>query len=184
MEVARVVSAKNVNSSLCEVSLRGPFCRNEHVERERSLAIAHLIRSNVFIPVGHDRGPYRLHLALHGDELGFQIATEKRTIVINDHISLIPMRGFLKHFVLSCENYYDSMPRASIASLAKIDVARCALRDEGAELLKRRLADKLIVDSDTARQLFTLVYVLFMRNAPTHAVGFRMKTAAGESSFH
>ncbi|WP_352813822.1 UPF0262 family protein [Mesorhizobium sp. M0965] len=54
--------------------------------------------------------------------------------------------------------------RASLAELAKIDVARCALRDEGAGHLKRRLADKLLINCDTARQLFTLVYVLCMRN--------------------
>ncbi|MGX5805755.1 UPF0262 family protein [Bradyrhizobium sp. Arg314] len=163
-------SAEKASSSLCEVLLRGPFSRNEHVERERALAVAHLIQSNVFVPVGHDRGPYRLHLALHGEELTFQIATERRVNVTNHNISLIPMNKFLKHYVVTCENYYDAMPRAGIASLAKIDVARWALRDEGAEFLKRRLADKLVIDSDTARQLFTLVYVLFMRNTPAQGL--------------
>lgn len=168
--LTQVVSAETGSSSLCEVSLWGPFSRNEHIERERSLAVAHLIRSNVFIPVGHDRGPYRLHLALDRDELAFQVATERRVNVITHQISLIPMRKFLKHYILTCENYYDAMPRASVAALAKVDGARCALREEGAEFLKKRLADKLAIDSDTARQLFTLVYVLFMRNTPAHRV--------------
>ncbi|PBB39982.1 hypothetical protein CK222_30690 [Mesorhizobium sp. WSM3866] len=154
------------SSSICEVSLEGPFSRNEHVERERSLAVANLIRSNVFIPVGHDRGPYRLHLALDRDGLAFQVATERRVNVITHQISLIPMRKFLKHYVVTCENYYDAMSRAGVAALAKIDGARCTLREEGAEFLKKRLSDKVVTDSDTARQLFTLVYVLFLRNTP------------------
>lgn len=161
---AKLGSERKASSSLCEVSLRGPFSRNEHIERERDLAVAAMIQSNVFIPVGHDRGPYRLHLALDHDELVVQVATEKRVIVTTHRMSLIPMRSFLKHYVRTCQNYYDSMPRASLASLAKIDAGRCALHDEGARFLKSRLADKLIIDSDTARYLFILVYVLFMRN--------------------
>ncbi|TIN74648.1 UPF0262 family protein [Mesorhizobium sp.] len=166
--LTQLVSAEKASSSICEVSLRGPFSRNEHIERERAHAVAHLIRSNVFIPVGHDRGPYRLHLALDRDELAFQAATERRVNVIAHQISLIPIRKFLKHYVLTCENYYDAMPRASVAALAKIDGGRCALREQGAEFLKKRLADKLVTDNDTARQLFTLVYVLLMRNTPAH----------------
>ncbi|CDX24764.1 conserved hypothetical protein [Mesorhizobium plurifarium] len=155
-------------SSICEISLKGPFSRNEHIERGRSLAVAHLIRSSVFIPVGHDRGPYRLHLELDRDGLAFQVATERRVNVTAYQISLLPIRKFLKHYVLTCEDYYDAMPRASVAALAKIDGARCALREEGAEFLKKRLADKVVTDSDTARHLFTLVYVLLMRNTPAH----------------
>lgn len=167
------------SSSLCEVSLRGPFSRNEHIERERDLAVAGMIRSNVFIPVGHDRGPYRLHLALDHDELLLQVATQKHVNVVTHRMSLIPLRSFLKHYMRTCQNYYDSMPRASLASLAKIDAGRCALHDEGAELLKSRLADKLVIDSDTARHLFILVYVLVMRNpAPRRYEG---GTAVGGS---
>ncbi|MER8764308.1 UPF0262 family protein [Mesorhizobium sp. M0968] len=148
------------------MSLRGPFSRNEHIERERALAVAALIRSKVFIPVGHARGPYRLHLALDGDGLLFQIATEKHVNAITHRMSVIPMRRFLKHYIHTCQNYYDAMSRAPLASLTTIDAGRCALHDEGAEFLKTRIADKLVVDSDTARQLFVLVYVLLMRIQP------------------
>ena len=42
-------------------------------------------------------------------------------------------------------------------------MGRRGLHNEGAELLKARLADHVIVDLDTARRLFPLLCVLHMR---------------------
>jgi uncharacterized protein (UPF0262 family) len=42
-------------------------------------------------------------------------------------------------------------------------MGRRGLHDEGAELLKERLAGKIEVDGNTARRLFTLICVLHIR---------------------
>ena len=42
-------------------------------------------------------------------------------------------------------------------------MGRRGLHDEGAELLRERLADAVEIDADTARRLFTLVCVLHVR---------------------
>ena len=39
------------------------------VEHERAVAIYDLIEENSFAPVGHDGGPYALHLSLADDRL-------------------------------------------------------------------------------------------------------------------
>ena len=44
-----------------------------------------------------------------------------------------------------------------------IDMGRRALHDEGAAMLRTRLAERVAVDTGTARRLFTLVCVLQMR---------------------
>ena len=42
-------------------------------------------------------------------------------------------------------------------------MGRRGLHDEGAELLRERLADKIEIDFTTARRLFTLICVLHIR---------------------
>jgi uncharacterized protein (UPF0262 family) len=42
-------------------------------------------------------------------------------------------------------------------------MGRRALHNEGSELLRQRLKDKVEIDHDTARRLFTLVCVLHIR---------------------
>jgi uncharacterized protein (UPF0262 family) len=62
-----------------------------------------------------------------------------------------------------CENYYQAIRRSSLAQIEAIDVGRRSLHDEGSTLLTERLADKVVLDHDTARRLFTLICVLHLR---------------------
>ncbi|MER8760578.1 UPF0262 family protein [Mesorhizobium sp. M0976] len=154
-------------SRICEVSLEGPFSRNQHVERERALAVDKLVQSSVFNPLGLESGPYRLKLALVDGQLRLNIATHNRVQLAIHYLSLSPLRRLLKHYVLTCENYYETMPRASRTELETIEIDRRALHNDAAEWLRNQLATKVIVDGNTARLLFTLIYVSLMRNAPS-----------------
>ena len=49
------------------------------------------------------------------------------------------------------------------ARIQAIDMGRRGLHNEGAELLRTRLAGKVTIDFETARRLFTLVCVLHQR---------------------
>jgi uncharacterized protein (UPF0262 family) len=42
-------------------------------------------------------------------------------------------------------------------------MSRRGVHDEGSKLLRERLTDKIEVDHDTARRLFTLICVLHLR---------------------
>ncbi|MQW86359.1 UPF0262 family protein [Sinorhizobium saheli] len=172
---------------LCHVTLDGSFSsRNAHLERERAIAVYDLLEENAFIPVGHDGGPYRLSLALAGARLALHISTEAGAHVMSHYLSLAPYRRLLKDYILTCESFYDAIPHASAARFEAIDIGRRAIHNDAAELLRQRLGGKVTVDSDTARRLFTLIYVLLMRrpsialsNDENEGLGSRRKLAPG-----
>ncbi|WP_018240373.1 UPF0262 family protein [Ensifer sp. BR816] len=151
---------------LCHVTLDGFSSRNAYIERERAIAVHNLLEKNTFIPVGRDGGPYRLRLALAEGRLALHIATEKGAHIMSHYLSLAPLRRLLKDYILTCESFYDAMAVASVAKFEAIDMGRRAIHNDAAELLRERLAPKVTVDSDTARRLFTLIYVLLMRRPP------------------
>ncbi len=76
---------------------------------------------------------------------------------------MTPFRGVIRDYFTICESYYEAIRTASPSRIEAIDVGRRSLHDEGADLLRRRLAARVEVDSDTARRLFTLICVLHLK---------------------
>lgn len=133
---------------------------NRDIEHERAVAIHDLVQENSFAPVGHDGGPYCLNLQVAGNRLIFDIRTEDDRPVVAHHLSLAPFRRIVKDYFLVCESYFQAVRAATPSQIESIDMGRRGLHDEGSELLKERLSDKIAVDFDTARRLFTLISVL------------------------
>ena len=130
------------------------------VEHERAVAIYDLVEENSFAPVGHDGGPYCLKLQVIGNRLIFDIRTEDDQPVVAHHLSLSPFRRLVKDYFLVCESYYQAIRTATPSQIEAIDMGRRGLHNEGSELLMERLKDKIALDFDTARRLFTLITVL------------------------
>ena len=66
------------NLRLCDVVLDETIGRSTpDVEHERAVAIFDLLEENLFEPVGHPGGPYRLNLSLVDAKLVFAISTER-----------------------------------------------------------------------------------------------------------
>ena len=78
-------------------------------------------------------------------------------------VALTPFRGVVKDYFLVCESYFNAIRTASPSRIEAIDMGRRALHNEGSELLRERLADRVQIDLNTARRLFTLVCVLHLR---------------------
>jgi uncharacterized protein (UPF0262 family) len=133
---------------------------NRDVEHERAIAIYDLLEDNNFTPAGHVGGPYCLELKVVGNRLVFDIRTETGEPVVAHHLSLTPFRRIVKDYFLICESYYQAIRTATPDRIEAIDMGRRGLHNEGSELLKERLKDKITVDFDTARRLFTLIAVL------------------------
>jgi uncharacterized protein (UPF0262 family) len=133
---------------------------NPDIEHERTIAIYDLIEDNSFAPVGHDGGPYRLGLSLTGNRLVFDIRTEADQPVVAHHLSLTAFRRIVKDYFMVCDSYYQAIRTQTAEQIEAIDMGRRALHDEGSELLMERLKDKVAVNHDTARRLFTLLSVL------------------------
>jgi uncharacterized protein (UPF0262 family) len=136
--------------------------RSPEIESERNAAIADLLHENSFAPVSGRAGPVSLHLAIEENRLLIDIAGADQS---HETIQL-PLNSFrriVKDYFVVCESYYDSMRGHNLGQVEAIDAGRRALHNEGSALLIERLADKVALDHDTGRRLFTLICVLHLR---------------------
>jgi uncharacterized protein (UPF0262 family) len=137
--------------------------RSADIEHERAVAIFDLLEENSFAPVGGYEGPFHLDLAIEDNRLILDIRGTDDVSRERIALSLAPFRGIVKDYFLICESYFAAIKRASPTQIEAIDMGRRGLHNEGSELLRERLADKVVVDLGTARRLFTLVCVLHIR---------------------
>jgi len=133
---------------------------NPDVEHEREVAIYDLLEQNSFAPVGHDGGPFGLHLSINGNRLVFDIRREDGTPVVAHLFSLTPLRRIVKDYYIVCDSYYQAIRTATPDKIEAIDMGRRAIHNDGSKILMERLQDKVAIDIDTARRLFTLICVL------------------------
>ena len=115
---------------------------------------------NSFAPVGHDGGPYALHLSVNGNRLVFDIRLQDGTPVVAHLFSLSPLRRIVKDYYMICDSYYQAIRTATPGQdrghrhgPARHPQRRLAHSDGAAQ-------DKGASISDTARRLFTLICVL------------------------
>ena len=137
--------------------------RNADIEHERATAIADLLEENAFAPASGRRGPFNVHLAIEENRLNLEIrsTTDGSSEVIV--LPLAPFRRIVKDYFIVCESYYQAVRSGRLGQVEAIDMGRRGLHDEGSALLIERLADKVAIDHDTARRLFTLICVLHLR---------------------
>ncbi len=133
---------------------------NPDVEHERAVAIYDLLEDNVFAPVDHSGGPYALHLGIAENRLVFDIRLVDGTPVVAHLFSLTPLRRIVKDYFMICDSYYQAIRTATPVQIEAIDMGRRGLHNEGSQILLDRLKEKVEVDFDTARRLFTLICVL------------------------
>ncbi|PZT96284.1 UPF0262 family protein [Brevundimonas sp.] len=131
------------------------------IEHERRVAIFDLVEKNSFEPLGAPGGPYRLKLSLQDNRLVFDIDGQGFTRTYA--ISLTPLKGVLKDYLLICDSYYEALRGSSPSQIESVDMGRRGLHNEGAEQLESRLEGKIAVDHETARRLFTLLCALYRR---------------------
>ncbi len=133
------------------------------VEHERKAALFDLIEDNHFAPLGQFTGPYILHVGVDGERLTFRVCDENDRLLTRFVLPLRIFRNIVKDYFLVCDSYFKSIKNASPSRIEAIDMGRRALHNEGAELLRSRLSDRVEIDTNTARRLFTLVCVLHIR---------------------
>jgi uncharacterized protein (UPF0262 family) len=140
---------------------------NPDQEHERAVAIYDLIEENLFSPDGHDGGPYALTISLQDGRLVFDIRSEAGDPVVAHILSLTPLRRVIRDYFAICESYFKAVRSPSPRGIEAIDMARRGLHNEAAETLIECLADKVSMDFDTARRLFTLICVLHIKQSTT-----------------
>ena len=150
---------------IVHLSLDDPalVARNPDLEHERRVAIFDILESNHFVLVDGPDGPYRLQLSLADRGIVFAVSDKEGAALRRIELSMRPLRRNIRDYFMICESYFEAMRTATPERVETIDQARRALHNESAELLKTSLADKVALDDDTARRLFTLISVLQMR---------------------
>lgn len=137
--------------------------RSAEVEHERTVAIFDILEGNHFALVDGETGPYHLRLAIEENRLVFAVHSADERPLARVPLALGGFRRVVKDYFTVCESYFAAIKTSSPSQIEAIDMGRRALHVEGAELLRLRLAEKIEVDVDTARRLFTLICVLHIR---------------------
>lgn len=137
--------------------------RSPQVEHERKVAIYDLLEDNHFALAGDIDGPFNLHLGIVENRLVFDVRDMDDAELANFTLPVSPFRSIVKDYYMVCDSYFKAIKTSTPSQIEAIDMGRRGLHNEGAEILAERLADKVIVDKDTARRLFTLVCVLHIR---------------------
>mgnify|MGYP001192830816 CR=1 FL=1 len=133
---------------------------NANTEHEREVAIFDIVDGNSFAIEGFDEGPYKLFLSIVDDRLVLNIGSKDNAALLQHNVPLMPLKRIMKDYFMVCESYYAAVRSAPPARIQAIDVSRRGLHDEGSVVLREKLRDKITVDADTARRLFTLVCAL------------------------
>ena len=145
-----------------ELDDRTIIWRNADVEQERRIAIFDLIEENHFAPAGHD-GPFRILVRVEDDRLAIDLKDEADKALETVRIPLGRFRRLIRDYFAICDSYFRAVRSDNPKGLEAIDMARRALHNEGAELLRECLEGKIEMDFDTARRLFTLICVLHIK---------------------
>jgi len=154
----------SIKNSIVQIELDDAGVRRRpEVEQERAIAIFDILEENSFAPIGDDKGPYALHLSVEDNRLILDIRTQDGNPLQVVALSVKPFHSIIKDYFLVCESYFDAIRKSTPAQIEAIDVGRRGLHNEGSTLLMERLSDKIALDFDTARRLFTLVCTLHIR---------------------
>lgn len=138
------------------------------VDRERQVAIHDLLLENSFEPRRPTErgytGPYRVTLRVEEGRLAIDIADATSMLLETIKLGLTRFRRPIKDYFAICESYFRALgEQQQPAQIETIDMARRSIHNGGAELLMDCLENKVAIDFETARRLFTLIAALHIR---------------------
>ena len=126
---------------------------------EWRIAIFDLLENNSFKPARVSvEGPYALHMSIVGNYILLDVRNPETFQPIAAHyLSLTPFRRLIRDYFRIRDAYYEAIRSAQPFQIETVDMARRGMHNEAAELLRTRLTNKIILDLNTARRLFTLI---------------------------
>lgn len=136
--------------------------RTESLEHQRNVAMNDLTEWNHFA-VRELEGPYHVTLGTSESRITFTIMGEASGDPMLCAIPLAPFRSIIRDYGLIFESYFEAVRTGNIPKIEAIDMSRRGLHNEGADLLSTLLEDKVQMDYETARRLFTLLHVLLLK---------------------
>lgn len=132
---------------------------------EQDRAVADLCAQGVFAFHNDNHPPYHIDLSIYNKQLVLKAVDKQGNERPHLVLSLSPYRSIIKDYFLMIESYEKARQDGNQQKLEPIDMARRGLHNEAADLMIDRLKDKIDMDHETARRLFTLICVLHMDQA-------------------
>ena len=137
---------------------------NQEIEQERKSAVFDLINNGKFKLVNKNKtGPYKISIKLLEWRLIFQITDLFDDTVIDLKVSISNVRRIIRDYQIVCDNYVEAIKTAPLKKIEAIDIGRRTIHDEGAGILIEAFKEKVELDMDTARRMFTLVSIISIK---------------------
>mgnify|MGYP001230566966 CR=1 FL=1 len=135
----------------------------EFISYERQAAIHDLIADNNFsIKKDNVNGPFVLEIKIENNALILDVTNEDNSIENNYRISINSLKKTVKLYHNACNLYFNSIKDGSIEKIEDIEKNRRDIHNEGADKFLKLINKDLIIDHNTARRLFTLLYSLYI----------------------
>lgn len=141
--------------------------RTPEIEHERLVAINDLIEWNHFsvkTTNGQEiKGPYDIAVSATENRVTLTVKSAAMKKPLRLNVTIASFRSLIKDYFLICESYFDAVKTGNLQRIEAIDMSRRGLHDESADLVVSLLQDKIEVDHETARRLFTLICALHLK---------------------
>ena len=137
---------------------------NQEIEQERKSAVFDLLNNGKFkLYNKNETGPYKINIKLLEWKLLLRVIDFFDGSITDLKISISSLRRIIRDYQIVCDNYIDAIKTAPLKKIEAIDIGRRTIHDEGAEILSEAFKEKVELDMDTARRLFTLVSIISIK---------------------
>ena len=160
---------------------------NQEIEQERKSAVFDLLNNGKFKLINKNKtGPYKINIKLLEWKLilrvidffddsitdfkisisnfaGTAILTLIDDSITDLKISISSVRRIIRDYQIVCDNYVEAIKTSPLKKIEAIDIGRRTIHDEGAGMLIEAFKEKVELDMDTARRLFTLVSIISIK---------------------
>mgnify|MGYP006220450725 CR=1 FL=1 len=137
---------------------------NQEIEQERKSAVFDLLNNGKFkLCNKKETGPYKINIKLLEWKLLLVVIDFFDDSITDLKVSISGVRRIIRDYQIVCDNYVEAIKTAPLKKIEAIDVGRRTIHDEGAGILLEAFKEKVELDMDTARRLFTLVSIISIK---------------------
>ena len=137
---------------------------NQEIEQERKSAVFDLLNNGKFkLYNKNETGPYKINIKILEWKLLLRVIDIFDDTITDLKISISNVRRIIRDYQIVCDNYVEAIKTAPLKKIEAIDIGRRTIHDEGAGMLLEAFKEKVELDMDTARRLFTLVSIISIK---------------------
>ena len=137
---------------------------NQEIEQERKSAVFDLLNNGKFkLYNKNETGPYKINIKLLEWKLLLRVIDFFDDSITDLKISISSVRRIIRDYQIVCDNYVEAIKTAPLKKIEAIDIGRRTIHDEGAAMILEAFKEKVELDMDTARRLFTLVSIISIK---------------------